>query len=49
VGKFRFTVCVKGAGPHDGSKLFPYDLVAENDRVGRIYGRETESDKSKLL
>ena len=25
-----------------------YDLVAEDDRVGRIYGRETDSDNSKL-
>jgi len=25
-----------------------YDLVAEGDIVGRIYGRETESDNSKL-
>jgi hypothetical protein len=24
------------------------DFVAEDDRVGRIYGRETESDDSKL-
>jgi hypothetical protein len=25
-----------------------YVLVAEDGRVGRIYGRETESDESKL-